>query len=1307
DRIYFLDKYTEGKANAVVKGFLATNSDEAYKKARVKWCRHAHEFQAKSGKPTSFSNFVKFVRQEAELANDPVFSPEALMRERKKTIVSVKPRNRSGYSHRTNGKPQPGQSFVTNAGENTSTPTNQAAASTDQLCQVCNGKHDLAKCSKFLKSSAEERSEVIRSNKLCFRCFKKGHVSADCQSNPSCEECGKRHHTLLHGAKPKYRTGQSSDTRTRPTRGGDTQPQGAKNNPPATETANSNASSSVSLNSVDDQAQVVITNSKIVPVILYHKDNPQKELKVYALLDDASDTTFVTDKVQQELGIEGIATRLSLSTMLGREVIKVSKIEGLIAERTDRGAKVELPKTYTRERIPSRRDQVPTPEVANKWPHLQRIKNDIPKLDETLDIGLLIGCNCPKALKPKEVITDDYVKFMTKVIDSGFAEKVEPAKSETMRVWYIPHHGVYHPKKPNKIRVVFDCAAQYKNESLNKHLLQGPDLTNSLVGVLHRFRQEPVAFTCDIEGMFHQVKVNEEDRDLLRFLWWENGDTTQEPQEYRMTVHLFGATSSPGCANFALKQTANDYESEFGTATADLLRNDFYVDDGLKSVSTAEQAVKSKCFKPKDFGRIVNTELHHFSDASTKGYGQCSYLRLVNENQRIHCAFVTGKSRVTPLKPVTIPRLELTAAVCSARISQQLHQELEYPIDQDFYWTDSKVVLGYIHNESRRFHVFVANRVQEIQESTRAEQWRYVDTKQNPADEASRGMKARELPMSRWILGPSFLWEEKSKWPTTDSQGGAISEDDPDVKKSVAMATSTEGEERASLERRLEYFSDWYRVKRAIALCIRYVKLLKDRVQERRQLEAKESSQLIVNELEVAERVIVREVQASAFKDEIAELKKLKNEDPKERGFATARRTTVKAHSSIFKIDPFLDEDGILRVGGRLRYSRLTDGIKFPVILPRKSHVTSLIIRHFHERVKHQGKGMTLNEIRSNGFWITGGSSAVSNTIALCVKCQRLRGTVQEQRMADLPKDRLESAPPFTSCGVDYFGPFLVKVGRKEVKRYGVLFTCMASRAIHLEIANSLDTDSFINAYRRFVSRRGPIRQLRSDQGTNFVGARRQLKEALAEMDQDSVKAELLKDNCDWIEFKMNVPSASHMGGAWERQIRTVRNVLSSLLQDNGAQLDDESLRTLMCEAEAIVNSRPLTVDQLTDPESSGPLTPNHLLTMKSRVLLAPPGSFQSADLYCTRRWRRVQHLVNEFWSRWRKEYLVSLQQRQKWIYSRRNLRVDDIVIIKDDNAARNCWQLARVSATYPSLDGLVRKVQVALADSCLDKHGK
>ena len=151
--------------------------------------------------------------------------------------------------------------------------------------------------------------------------------------------------------------------------------------------------------------------------------------------------------------------------------------------------------------------------------------------------------------------------------------------------------------------------------------------------------------------------------------------------------------------------------------------------------------------------------------------------------------------------------------------------------------------------------------------------------------------------------------------------------------------------------------------------------------------------------------------------------------------------------------------------------------------MPKKSHLTKLIIKQYHECTKHQGKGMTLNEIGSRGYWIIAGSSAVSTVIASCVTCKKLRGPVIEQRMADLSEDRLESAPPFTYCAGDYFGPFMVKEKRKEIKRYGVIFTCMASTAILLEIANSLDTDSFLNAFRRFTSRRGPVRQLRSDQG--------------------------------------------------------------------------------------------------------------------------------------------------------------------------------------------------------------------------------
>ena len=208
-----------------------------------------------------------------------------------------------------------------------------------------------------------------------------------------------------------------------------------------------------------------------------------------------------------------------------------------------------------------------------------------------------------------------------------------------------------------------------------------------------------------------------------------------------------------------------------------------------------------------------------------------------------------------------------------------------------------------------------------------------------------------------------------------------------------------------------------------------------------------------------------------------------------------------------------------------------------------------MLVRYYHERIRHQGRGMTLNDLRSHGYWVIGGSSSVSRCISKCVICRRLRGALQEQKMANLPEDRLEPAPPFTHCGVDYFGPWLIKEGRKELKRYGVLFTCLSSRAIHLEVSATLETDSFINALRRFINRRGPVRTIRCDQGSNLMGAKNELQKALSSMDQTRVRHFLLERSCDWIEFQPNVPSASHFGGVWERQIRTARNVLSGPLR--------------------------------------------------------------------------------------------------------------------------------------------------------------
>ncbi|KAK3729896.1 hypothetical protein QZH41_001714 [Actinostola sp. cb2023] len=226
------------------------------------------------------------------------------------------------------------------------------------------------------------------------------------------------------------------------------------------------------------------------------------------------------------------------------------------------------------------------------------------------------------------------------------------------------------------------------------------------------------------------------------------------------------------------------------------------------------------------------------------------------------------------------------------------------------------------------------------------------------------------------------------------------------------------------------------------------------------------------------------------------------------------KKQTLKKTSSIYKLDPFIDQDGLVRVGGRIGNADVPEEVRHPVILPRKCHVTTLLIRSLHQKVNHMGRSTTHNELRQCGYWILGASAAVSNVISQCVTCRRQRRPLEQQKMSSLPKDRVEQVPPFSYSAVDYFGPFVIKERRSELKRYGVLFTCLASRGVHLETANSLDTSSFINALRRFLARRGPVRQIRCDQGTNFVGARNELKAALTEMDEIRVSEYLLEQGC-------------------------------------------------------------------------------------------------------------------------------------------------------------------------------------------------
>ena len=381
-------------------------------------------------------------------------------------------------------------------------------------------------------------------------------------------------------------------------------------------------------------------------------------------------------------------------------------------------------------------------------------------------------------------------------------------------------------------------------------------------------------------------------------------------------------------------------------------------------------------------------------------------------------------------------------------------------------------------------------------------------------------------------------------------------------------------------------------------------------------------------------------------------------------------------------------------MGGRLKKSLLFDVIKHPVILPKSSLIVQRLIEHEHRKIQHGGRSSTINALRQSGYWVISCSTRVRSVIHKCVICRRFRGQLGCQKMADLPEERMSVSAPFTHTAVDMFGPFFIKECRKERKRFVALFTCLSSRAVHLEVTNNISTDSFIMALRRFLARRGKTESIRSDNGINFVGTANEFKKAFLEMDRSNL---LASQSCNWIQWERNPPHASHMGGSWERMIRTVRGVLKSLLKEHADKLNDESFTTLLAEAESVVNSRPLTTQSLNDP-CIEPLTPNHILTLKTKPVLPPPGNFQREDLYCRKRWRQVQHLANEFWARWKKEYLASLQVRQKWTKTERNFKCGDVVLIKDIDLPRQQWPLGMVVGVFPDpMDGLVRSVELKI----------
>ncbi|XP_055590641.1 uncharacterized protein LOC129742723 [Uranotaenia lowii] len=1011
-------------------------------------------------------------------------------------------------------------------------------------------------------------------------------------------------------------------------------------------------------------------------------------------------------------------------------------------------------------------------------------------------------------------------------LEKGYAHRAsveELQGADPEKTWYLPLGVVQNPKKPQKVRLIWDAAARVQGVSFNDALLTGPDLLTSLPDVLTRFRQRSIAITGDIKEMFHQIRIRDSDKQYQRFLFRE--DQQQPPQVYVMDVATFGATCSPCIAQYVKNRNAMEYASEFPLAAEDIIK-DHYMDDYLKSVDTADEAVElvnqvrlvhskggfeirnfasnsnevldqlgevrdmqrkalyletglntvekpervlgmiwnpqedvftfdalqiealrqmditepptkrqvlkiimsvfdplgliahfvihgkilmqeiwkygcdwdecipaelqetwlqwseklkqlnqvnvPRClFKYSNPASLNTLQLHTFVDASEAAYSGVVYARIIDEGVP-KCAIIAAKTKVAPLKPLSIPRLELQAAVEGSRLIQRITNALTLPVTRRYIWSDSTTVLSWLRSDSRRYHQFVSCRVGEILRTTSINEWRYVPTKLNVADEATKWKTEPSFdPQSRWFTGPDFLRNPENEWPTK------------------FQPTSSPAEEMRTIfvhhihvfQPPIDYsrYSQFNRLLRAVAYFLRLVSWFKGNAK------ALEARAIEAEEIEGAENFLWRQVQMEAYPEEF-EILLQQSEDSVE------EKVTINKRSSLYQMTPFMDENRVMRMNSRIVAAPSTAyETKYPVFLPKEHRVTYLLVHSYHRRFLHGNNETVVNELRQR-FQIPHLRALVRRVGKECQMCRIKKAVPKPPIMAPLPAVRLTPfIKPFTHTGIDYFGPQMVKQGRSLVKRWVALFTCLTIRAVHLETVTGLSTQSCVMAIRRFIARRGAPTTIYTDNGTNFLGANNLLKDQIRNAHEGCASV-FTNAQTRWY---FNPPATPHMGGPWERLVRSVKTAMDAIA-DHPQHPSDEVFETVVLEAESIVNSRPLTYVPLDAAESEA-LTPNHFLLYGNIGINQPQKPLMVADRVLRDSWNLTQTLVNKFWIRWVKEYLPMLTRRTKWFSPTKPLKAGDLVIIVDERK-RNGWVRARVVSVITTPDGQVRRAVVRSA---------
>ena len=603
-------------------------------------------------------------------------------------------------------------------------------------------------------------------------------------------------------------------------------------------------------------------------------------------------------------------------------------------------------------------------------------------------------------------------------------------------------------------------------------------------------------------------------------------------------------------------------------------------------------------------------------------------------------------------------------------------------IAETVYYTDSNIVLGYLNNTTRQFTRYVTRRVEAILRHSRPSQWKYVPTKFNPADLATRATDPLVLEESIWLSGPEFLRTDLQ--PNFDYS--TTSNDLPETLPTIAVCV-TQQAVKSPLSVYVERQSSWKKVLLVLRVILDLCRGKVDRARQQRGVSLAERPRTNLRYIEI---ILVKNAQKGAYPELLNA-----NEE-----FSSEKIKHLPQRHQLSGLSPIIDGNGCLRVGGRLRHSVSPFETKHPLILPEKGPITERLVDYLHEMSAHQGRLITLSYVHQQGYAIIKGRKVVSQVIDQCPTCKALRASLCEQKMSDLPAERVTESAPFTHVGIDVFGPFQIHDGKSTrrtsstKKLFVLIVTCLSCRGVHLEPLESMDTTAFLNALRRVIAIRGQIKTIRSDHGSNFMGA-------IAQSPDFNKKVEREFDH-KGITWHLNPVGASHFGGVYERKIGAVRRVLeATILRSKSSNLSRDEMFTLLQEAAAIVNITPLyaAFDRAEEPR---PLTPAMLLTLKEPQSDEPTvETFTEADVlaYGPRRWRKIQYLSGVFWDLWRRQYLQELNLRRKWTKPRTNLGEGDLVLIRDKNAPRCRWNHGIVHVVKESPDSLVRRVVVTHID--------